>query len=121
VSRGLGAVQREVLQQLDIPDIEAWTTVAELAGAGATRARIESVRRAVLGMRDAGLVDVTYVPRMRRQLAARLALHPDHWPRRRVRDVARQDAQIARLRAALDRGERPCDPAIIPGDLSRKC
>jgi hypothetical protein len=33
MSRGHRAVQREILHRLDIPDIETWTTIADLAGA----------------------------------------------------------------------------------------
>lgn len=39
MSRGFGRVQREVLARLDV---ERWVTIRELAGAGATRARVES-------------------------------------------------------------------------------
>ncbi|HTX94006.1 MAG TPA: hypothetical protein VME67_03695 [Mycobacterium sp.] len=102
MSRGLGAVQRDILQRLDVPDVEEWITLAELAGYGADKSRIESHRRAVNKLRDAGLVDTRYLRSGRVSiLAARLALHPDYdEPRRRVRDVAREDAQIERLRAA---------------------
>jgi hypothetical protein len=119
VSRGLGAVQRDVLRLLDIPYMERWTTIRELAGEGATRARVESFRRAVLKLRDAGLVEVATVSRQINGytcwlLAARLALHDDGWGvdtfgdpiRRRQRDV--QDEQLELLRRRMDQTNRKC-------------
>jgi hypothetical protein len=71
MSRGHGDVQRRVLEQLKLNTADpmndwdnrfaSWTTVQELAGDDATRAQIESTRRAVLKLDDDGLVDVLYV------------------------------------------------------------
>jgi hypothetical protein len=81
MSRGLGAVQRKIMRSLDIPDVEAWTTLAELAGEGANSSQKESHRRAVNKLRDAGLVDTTKLRAGKVSiLAARLALHPDYHP-----------------------------------------
>jgi hypothetical protein len=75
VSRGLGVVQRRILEQLKLNTANrddqdeltgplwfaSWTTVLDLAGAGATRARIESTRRAVLKLAAEGLVETRHV------------------------------------------------------------
>jgi hypothetical protein len=82
MSRGLGAVQRRVLEQLrentadplnDFTDdyrtrYRSWTPVLTLAGDDATRSQIESVRRAVNKLHAAGLVAVCL---LRRQVASR--------------------------------------------------
>lgn len=75
MSRGLGAVQRRILEQLKLNTNDpaadsrldapvwfaSWTTVLDLAGPGATRAQIESTRRAVRKLEAAGLVEVRHV------------------------------------------------------------
>lgn len=75
MSRGLGVVQRRILEQLKLNTANrddecrytgplafpSWTTVLDLAGAGATRARIESTRRAVLKLAALGLVETRHV------------------------------------------------------------
>ena len=75
MSRGHGAVQRRILEQLKLntndpaaddrlhPTLAfaSWTTVLDLAGDGATRAQIESIRRAVLKLAAEGLVETRHV------------------------------------------------------------
>jgi hypothetical protein len=99
MSRGLGGVQRRVLAAVAAHGVDpltdfderpvvawerypSWLAVVELAPRvgleGAGRAGVESVRRAVLGLERAGLVDTRYVLRRqgfsepREMLAARL-------------------------------------------------
>lgn len=75
MSRGLGVVQRRILEQLKLNTANrddecrftgplafpSWTTVLDLAGVGASRARIESTRRAVLKLAALGLVETRHV------------------------------------------------------------
>ncbi len=74
MSRGLGVVQRRVLEQLKLNTADpaedrlngpvafpSWTTVLDLAGAGATRAQIESTRRAVVKLAALGMVETRHV------------------------------------------------------------
>ena len=75
MSRGHGAVQRRILDKLKLntndpaaddlfhPTLAfaSWTTVLDLAGDGATRAQIESTRRAVLKLAAEGLVETRHV------------------------------------------------------------
>jgi hypothetical protein len=114
MSRGLGKVQRQVLDTLGTNMIDpmtdfdgaagdryqSWTTVLELAtalgdGGEPSRALVESVRRAVLKLQAAELVEVLYIRREvaspginswkgsvnRMLLAARLPLEPALAPR----------------------------------------
>jgi hypothetical protein len=70
MSRGLGAVQRSVIARLrantahpmDDWDNEfaSWTSMADLAGS-VDRAKVESTRRAVLKLEEAGLVETLLV------------------------------------------------------------
>ena len=68
-------MQRRILEQLKANtadplddhhtnDYASWTTVLELAGENATRAQVESTRRAVLKLAAAGLVDRLWIDRM---------------------------------------------------------
>ena len=75
MSRGHGAVQRRILEQLKLntndpaadhrlhPTLAfaSWTTVLDLAGDGASRAQIESTRRAVLKLAAEGSVETRHV------------------------------------------------------------
>lgn len=75
MSRGLGAVQRRIIEQLKLNNADpaedddihgplafpSWTTILDLAGEGATRAQIESTRRAVRKLEAAGLVETRHV------------------------------------------------------------
>jgi hypothetical protein len=73
MSRGLGAVQRRVLEQLKLNTADpmddwdngfpSWMSAAELAGDSASRSGIESVRRAVIKLDAAGLVETLLVSR----------------------------------------------------------
>jgi hypothetical protein len=73
MSRGLGAVQRHVLERLArntvnpmddwTNDFASWVSMADLADANPTRSQIESIRRAVLKLHTAGKVDVLTVYR----------------------------------------------------------
>jgi hypothetical protein len=77
---GYGSSQRAVLERLTEVDntfghVAQWQSVAELAGDGASRARRESLRRAVRSLERDGLVSTSYrVPEGRRmsRLHARL-------------------------------------------------
>jgi hypothetical protein len=99
VSRA-GEVQTEVMQRLtNIANHETWQTVSELAGTDATRSRIESVRRAVMNLQDAGHAETQHVisrrqsgGKMRHQLAARLspARRQHHEQMDAMRDRLRQ-------------------------------
>jgi hypothetical protein len=91
VSRGLGAVQRRILDQLaSVPNIDAWTPIVDLA-CGTGRAEIESTRQSVRRLEAAGEVEATLVNRRSGHmlLAARLP-----WVRRQ---------QIERLACMRDR------------------
>lgn len=81
MSRGLGAVQRRVLDELGTSTADpmddwdglsfpgrSWTYVGDLAwrmngDSRPTRSQVESIRRAVLKLVDAGRADVMYVRR----------------------------------------------------------
>jgi len=89
MSRGPGAVQRRILEQLKLnphnPADDAgnrdlhfasWTTVLDLAGPGATRAQIESTRRAVRKLQAAGMIQVGYVFGRGRERPTR---NPNSW------------------------------------------
>jgi hypothetical protein len=64
MSRGHGRVQLQVLEYLlrydeaarGRGDQDAYVTLSDIAGAGATRSRIESVRRAAKSLADEGLI-----------------------------------------------------------------
>lgn len=70
MSRGLGAVQRRILERLKLNEADpvhdatngtsAWTTIAELAERQ-SRTDLESTRRAVKTLAAAGLVETSYV------------------------------------------------------------
>lgn len=90
MSRGHGAVQRRILAQLKLNTNDpaadsvhdstlafaSWTTVLDLAGEGATRAQIESTRRAVLKLAAEGLVETRHVFGRGRERPYR---HPNSW------------------------------------------
>ncbi|MFA5608081.1 MAG: hypothetical protein WDA07_12990 [Leucobacter sp.] len=78
MSRGLGAVQCRVLGQLS----EEWTYLADLHGPGATRAVVESIRRALRSLNEAGLVDLGHLDR-------EVSVRGAHRPARRAHKVAR--------------------------------
>jgi hypothetical protein len=69
MSRGLGAIQRHILDQLatntadhteDRPGDASWTFLVDLVGENATRAQVESARRAMRSLERAGLVKVSH-------------------------------------------------------------
>ena len=71
MSRGIGRVQRAVLDALlgqPSGPFSGWLTVFELTdsvfGPSMTRARIESVRRAMKALAAAGVLELDYMPEM---------------------------------------------------------
>lgn len=131
-SKGLGATQRRILDALaansndPLRDWEngfaSWASINELAGNAATRAEVESTRRAAVKLADIGMIDLAEIPRnvhsgsLQRQvertvLAARLPLGAEvrsRWETERaIRGVpgaiGRVDGQRRRLSIQIPR------------------
>jgi hypothetical protein len=114
MSKGLGAVQRCIIEHLQhnhadpLADWDngfaSWTAIVDLA-ADDSRAAIESARRAVGKLKAAGVVDTRHISRrsnsirwdtdvLRRVLGARLVLDPETAQRYQAKQNDR-DAELA--------------------------